>query len=115
VLPARLTTARGILWLPPSSTSTPNGRKGTGSTAKFTMDGDGDEGFSELEAVDGVGSDLLKRRTSSGCRGKKIQKPVWLQQRNWDAGTEAIASAEVTSSTKATAIEYDRWAYGTNV
>jgi hypothetical protein len=46
---------------------------------------------------------------------KKIQKLVRLQQRNWDVGTEAIASTEVTSSTEATAIEYDRWAYGTNV
>jgi hypothetical protein len=46
---------------------------------------------------------------------KTEEKPVRLQQRSWDAGTEATSSTEVTSSTEATAIEYDRWAYGTNV
>jgi hypothetical protein len=59
VLPTRLTTARGILWLPSSSASTLGGRKGT---VKFATDGDadgdGDGGFSELGA-DGVRSDLL--------------------------------------------------------
>jgi hypothetical protein len=102
--------------LPPSSASTPGGRKGAGSTAKFAMDGDGDGGFSELGAVDGVGSDLFERRTGGGCCGRKTEeKPVRLQQRSWDAGAEATASTEVTSSTEAIAIEYDRWAYGTNV
>jgi hypothetical protein len=58
MLPARLTTARGILWLPPSFTWTPDGRKGAGSTAKFTMTGgDGDLLEMELGAMDGVGSD----------------------------------------------------------
>jgi hypothetical protein len=42
--------------LPPSYASTPGGRKGIGSTAKFTMEGDGDGGFLELGAVDGVGA-----------------------------------------------------------
>jgi hypothetical protein len=76
---------------------------------------DGD--FLELGAMDGVGSDLLEMelevfysRTGGGCCGQKIEEnPIRLQQRSWDAGTEA------TSSIEATAIEYDRWAYGTNV
>jgi hypothetical protein len=84
VLPARLTTARGILWLPPSSTSTPDGRKGAGLTTKFAMDGDddgdGNKGFLELGAVDGVGSNLLERRAGGACRGRNTEgKPVWLQ------------------------------------
>jgi hypothetical protein len=84
VLPPRLTTARGILWLPPSSTSTPGGRKGAGSTVKFAMDGDddgdGNKGFLELGAVDGVGSNLLERRTGGACHGRNIEgKPVRLQ------------------------------------
>jgi hypothetical protein len=84
---------------------------------KFAMadvdgDGDGDEGFSEFGAMDGVGSDLLRWRqlTDDGCSGQKIEKkPIRLQQRSWDAGTE------VTPSTEATDIKYDRWAYGINV
>jgi hypothetical protein len=44
------------------------------------------------------------------CRGRKIEEePIRLQQRSWDVRTEA------TPSTEATAIEYERWAYGTNV
>jgi hypothetical protein len=82
-----------------------DGRKGIGSTAKFTMtvdvmrkgggrrgDGDDDIGFSELGAMDGAGSDLLEKLVwwrqliGGGCRGQKIEeKPIRLQQRSWDA------------------------------
>jgi hypothetical protein len=66
-------------WSTPSSASTPSWRKDVWSTVKFDMDGDGDGGFSELEAVDGVWSDLLERRTGGGCRGRKTkEKPVRL-------------------------------------
>jgi hypothetical protein len=48
--------------------------------------------------------------TGGGCRDRKTEeKPVQLQQKSWDAGTE------VTPSTEATATEYDRWVNGTNV
>jgi hypothetical protein len=36
------------------------------------------------------------------------EKPIRLQQ-SWDAGTEAMPSNDAAT------IEYDRWAYGTNV
>jgi hypothetical protein len=56
-------------------------------------------------------SDLLDRRTGGGCHDDRGEP----KQSSWDVATEATASTDVTSSTEASAIEYDRWAYGTNV
>jgi hypothetical protein len=68
--------------------------------------GVGDEGFLELGAI----YSKWRQLTGGGCRGRKTkEKPVQLQQKSWDAGTE------VTPSTEATATEYDRWVNGTNV
>jgi hypothetical protein len=75
-------------------------------TEMATKDFQSSERWMELGAI------YLRWRqlTDDGCRGRKIEKkPIRLQQRSWDAGTE------VTPSTEATDIKYDRWAYGINV
>jgi hypothetical protein len=75
-------------------------------TEMATKDFQSSERWMELGAI------YLRWRqlTDDGCSGQKIEKkPIRLQQRSWDAGTE------VTPSTEATDIKYDRWAYGINV
>jgi hypothetical protein len=72
----------------------------------------GNEGYLELGEMDGVWVRFTQDGLGidGGCRGQKTEeKSIQLQQRSWDTGTEA------TSSTEVAAIEYDRWAYGTNV
>jgi hypothetical protein len=66
---------------------------------------DGDGGFWELGAI----YSRWRQLTGGGCRGQKIEEKPIRSQHSWDAGTEAMPSNDAAT------IEYDRWAYGTNV